>query len=416
MQKVVMFNHSSHIALYKCYFFAAAMLLLGMKEMTERIQGINWGRIQWCCEQEGLGVEQLAQGANVSVNTLERVRDRGDGLTYLQLQRIAAFFGRGVLFFLENDAVTEGEQHSADFRTLANQKHDMGQGVRRLIQRAEWQRDAYVGLLEDLDDQDVVRFVMPDVPRGNPIQAAAFVRAWLGLTIENDFQDFRRKIEDKGVLVFRTNGYNGKWQVPSASNVLGFSIYHESFPTIVVRKDDSPARQNFTLFHELAHILLHRESVIDDDFDYFSHAIREREANCFAGHILVTDQILGQINTGNWPVDPAGIDEHLAQVKAVTGASVDVILLRLIEAGRIDRSVYANYREWIRRRPVVTRDSGGSRMYRHREPRHILGDRYVRVVLEALNEKRISLTKASKFLDGLKVQDLQKLGDYCANA
>ena len=53
-------------------------------------------------------------------------------------------------------------------------------------------------------------------------------------------------------------------------------------------------------------------------------------------------------------------------------------------------------------------------MYRHREPSHIFGDRFVRTVLDALNNRYITLAKASSYLDGLKINDLHQLERHYA--
>ena len=72
------------------------------------------------------------------------------GLTFNQLAKIADFFGRGVLFFLEENPVQEDKAHSVEFRTLANQKPNLSLKLRKLIERVEFQRDRYLSLIEDL--------------------------------------------------------------------------------------------------------------------------------------------------------------------------------------------------------------------------------------------------------------------------
>ena len=80
---------------------------------------------------------------------------------------------------------------------------------------------------------------------------------------------------------------------------------------------------------------------------------------------------------------------------------------------RVSRTEYEGYKTWVQRQPH-DRPSEGVRLYRHREPRNIFGDRYVRSVLEALDQDRITINKASKFLDGLQLKDIHKLEAYCA--
>lgn len=55
-----------------------------------------------------------------------------------------------------------------------------------------------------------------------------------------------------------------------------------------------------------------------------------------------------------------------------------------------------------------------NRTYRHREPKHVFGDPFVGVVLDALHAKQITLTKASTYLDNLKISDLHQLEAFYA--
>jgi hypothetical protein len=61
-------------------------------------------------------------------------------------------------------------------------------------------------------------------------------------------------------------------------------------------------------------------------------------------------------------------------------------------------------------------EAGGNRAYRHREPKHIFGDMFVGTVLNALNARRITATKACSYLDGLKLSDLHTLERHVAGA
>jgi hypothetical protein len=94
--------------------------------------------------------------------------------------------------------------------------------------------------------------------------------------------------------------------------------------------------------------------------------------------------------------------------------STEVILRRLLDSGRLSREDYAAYRVW-RANVVEQPRDGGNREWRHREPKHIFGDTFVRAVLDAMHSKYISLSKASTYLDGLKISDLHKLERYYAS-
>lgn len=378
----------------------------------ERLQSVNPERIEWCCEDRDVSLADLAADTNIALPTLEKTMAGEPGVTFGQLRRIAEYFGRGVLFFLEQGPATAEMVHTPQFRTLANQKIGLSPKLKSLIERVEKSREIYLALQEDLQEDAAPRFAPPEVPR-DVVRAAAAIRRWLGLGLENDFTSYRAALQTKGILVFRSNGYNGKWQIPKDSPVLGFALYDDRCPVIVVRKERFETRQSFTLMHELGHLVLHRASSIDDAADFHSNEGHEREANMFAGHLLVPAEFLLEINDQR---RPRGVDEYDGWLRPQSEkwtVSTEVILRRLLDSGRLTADKYNEYRAW-RDRQVYAEDGQGNRQYRHREPVHIFGDGYVRTVLDSLSGKRITLARASTYLDNLKISDLHQLERFYA--
>ena len=148
---------------------------------------------------------------------MQRVMNREDGLTFPQLRGIAEYFGRGVLFFLEDGPVDEENVHTRQFRTLANQKPELSPKIKTLIERVEKQRDVYLNLRKSLRDEEQPTFNPPDLSGLEVDEAAKAARRWLGLEEQNNFGTYRAAVEARGILVFRSNGYsgNGKFQKKS---------------------------------------------------------------------------------------------------------------------------------------------------------------------------------------------------------
>jgi Zn-dependent peptidase ImmA (M78 family) len=382
--------------------------------MPERIQSINPSRIVWCCNDRDITPLELAAAVRIPESTLQRLLAGEDSITFNQLRRVAEFFGRGVLFFLDPNVVDSANVHTPQFRTIANQKSDLSPKVKTLIERVEKQRDIYLNLRESshgLDEHP--RFDPPDIANLDVFGAATRTRAWLELPAQNTFDSYREALERKGILVFRSNGYNGKWQISKDDPILGFNLFDETCPVIFIKKQ-YPTQQSFTLMHELGHVLLHRTSSIDDANDLQAHVGRERDANAFAGHVLVPTEFLSSIRDRERPQSVEDFEDWLLVHRRTWGVSAEVILRRLHDVGRLTQGQYQSYRTW--RQGVPRRDEeGGNRAYRHREPKHIFGDRFVLTVLDALNSKNVTLNKASTYLDGLKIQDLHRLEAYYAS-
>lgn len=381
----------------------------------ERIEAINTNRIAWCCADHGITPEQLAVECDISLASMQSVMEGNKKLTFNQLRSIAEYFGRGVLFFLEVEPIAPEQVHSTQFRTLANKKPELSPRLRALIERVEKHRDFYLALREDLDEGDSPRFDAPDVSGKSPAQAAVIARKWLGLQAENSFDSYRRALESRGVLVFRSNGYNGKWQIAKENPILGFSLYDQHCPVIVVKKLAWEPRQSFTLMHELGHLLLNKMSSIDDEGDLFSHEGAEKLANAFAGHLLVPEDFLNSIIDANRPQEVSQFDVWLERQRRAWGVSGEVILRRLRDVGRLPEHLYSAYRNWRNMDVPIEEEEGGNRAYRHREPRHIFGDIYVRTVLTSLSARNITLSKASSYLDSLQIKDLHRLEQFYAD-
>src|SRR5260364_416028 len=93
---------------------------LNIMNRMERIQLFNSQRMKWCCTDYGTTPYELASKLNIPLATMERVLRGEDGLTFHQLSKIASFFGRGVLFFLEPGPVVATRGHTSAFRPLAD--------------------------------------------------------------------------------------------------------------------------------------------------------------------------------------------------------------------------------------------------------------------------------------------------------
>jgi Zn-dependent peptidase ImmA (M78 family) len=377
----------------------------------ERVEAINPDRLKWCSEQYGIALDDLARQLRIAPETMEKAVNGEPALTFNQLEKIAKCFNRGILFFLEEAPVSEEQVFSPQFRTLSSQKTELTPNLKNIIQRFEKQREGYIGLLEDLDepiDRPWLPEGMPDTGRGNIKETAAFIRSWLGIGSRTSFEELRSAVESKGILVFVSNGYQGQWKIAKENPVRGFSMYYDHYPVIVIKKLDARAAQTFTMIHELGHLLLHRETMLDEADDFYSHQGKEREANAFAGNLLVPDAFVHTINMRDFPYDTvSGYDNYLKSHARQWGVSVEVVLRRLMDEGRLASEHYEAYRQWRAEQPA--QEAGGAMRYRYQEPTNMFGDTFVRTVLDAYHSDHITLARASSYLDNLKVDYIHEL-------
>lgn len=375
---------------------------------------INPNRLQWCMNTIGVDIDRLSLEIHIAKQTLEQVMENQAALSVNQLEKIANYFKRSLLFFLDPNEANDEIIYSPQFRTINNQKPIGSPKLRAFIERVEKQREVYIGLMEDLEEplnEDWHPNIQWDVNNIKSVSAKA--RQWLGISVSDNFDAMRQAVESKGIMVIVSNGYNGKWQIDKDNPVRGFSLYYNTVPVIVVKKQLSKGAQAFTLMHELAHLLLHKESAIDDDDDFHSYQGMEKEANEFAGNLLIPDGFLNEIDVGGLlNIGVSEYDNYLSNYKKRWCVSGEAILVRLVINNLISQQHYQSYRYFKNQQTVKDSQKKADkipRTYRHREPLNVFGKPFVYAVFDSLHNRNITLAKASTYLDNLKISDVRQL-------
>ncbi|GFO73727.1 antitoxin [Bathymodiolus japonicus methanotrophic gill symbiont] len=379
---------------------------------------INPIRLEWCLNAVQIDINHLSADLKISQKTLEQAMESKEVFSVTQLEKIANYFKRNMLFFLESEAPKEEEIYSLQFRTINNKKPIHSPKLRGFIEQVEKQRQVYLGLLDDLGEAINKVWYPDDLNLNEDIKSISEnIRSWLGLAVSDGFSDMRDAVEQKGIMVIVSNGYNGKWQIDKKNPVRGFSLYYDVLPIIVIKKQASLGAQTFTLMHEFAHLLLHRESAIDNDEDFYNYQGKEKEANDFAGNLLIPDSFLNQIDTETLlGLQTQEYDSFLEDYRELWSVSHRAILVRLLINEEISQYHYQNYvdykEEQLRREATQVSSKSIPRKYRDREPMHVFGKPFVYAVFDSLHNKKITLAKASTYLDNLKISDVRKLEQH----
>lgn len=379
---------------------------------------LNPSRLEWCLRTSQTDVLSLSIKLKIAQATLEQSLEKKSVLSINQLEKIANYFKRSILFFLEEEEPLEKKIYSVQFRTINNQKPIHSPKLRSFVEQVEKQRQIYLDLLEDLNEPINNIWYPNNIALNEDIKTiSANVRTWLNLKLNDNFNSIREAVEKKGIMVIVSNGYNGKWQIDKKNPVRGFSLYYDIMPIIVIKKQVSLGAQTFTLIHELAHLLLHKESAIDNADDFYKYQGIEKDANEFAGNLLIPDSFLYQINTKQLlSLDVQEYDSFLANFRKQWSVSNRAILVRLLINAKITQAHYQEYIDYknaqLAKEATKTRSSPIPRTYRHREPMNVFGKPFVYAVFDSLHNKKITLAKASTYLDNLKIKDVRQLEQH----
>ena len=98
---------------------------------------INPKRLQWCMNTIEVDLDGLSLEVHIAKQTLEQVMENQAALSVNQLEKIANYFKRSLLFFLDPSEASEEKIYSPQFRTINNQKPINSPKLRAFMERVE---------------------------------------------------------------------------------------------------------------------------------------------------------------------------------------------------------------------------------------------------------------------------------------
>jgi Zn-dependent peptidase ImmA (M78 family) len=186
----------------------------------------------------------------------------------------------------------------------------------------------------------------------------------------------------------------------------GYSLFDTEFPIIIVNSSEATdTGKNFTLFHELSH-LLHSMGGISNEYTYQSINQIEVTCNKLASLILVDNEELIQ-ELKSYNIDPNDIkDNQLQLLSKEFKVSQEVILRKLLDLNMASQSYYSEKRkQWLISVPKTRKSKGGDHFNIKLSK---LGHYYSSLVLKNMYNGKISRYQASEFLN-TKINYIPKL-------
>lgn len=351
--------------------------------------------IRWARERAGFKLEELADKYKKLADWENP--DSPASPTYAQLESMSVDFKVpvAVFFFPAPPDVPTVEQ---TFRTIpeAELRH-LGHRVRLLLRKAK----SFQMSLAELSGgkNPAPRLITRDLGFSldtPPDQMATAVREYLNVSLEeqsgwsNDEEALKRwraAFHDVGVYVFK--------DAFRSDEFAGFCLTDPEFPIIYVNNTTRPfARQVFTLFHELAHLLFHTSGI---DFRSKEPPTTSKDAqrievlcNRFAGALLVPEQAFQMLMRGREPTY-----DTAREFAAYFNVSTLVIYRRFLEAGLIDVLAYQAVHAASQKKP--DKDGDGGDHYNNQLA--YLGREYIGLALRAYHQQRISEGQLADYLN-----------------
>lgn len=371
--------------------------------MGETLTGVNGRIIRWARENYNLGLTDAALALHVSE---ERYRNWEEGLehpTYAKLKDISSLYRKpSAIFFFPSPPIIP--DNKGELRTLPNTIVD--KLSKNIVIQFEQARVYQINLRELCAEHSSIIHGF-QISRHTTSEVAQSFRSFIQYPLARQkaerrpdvvLETFRERLYNIGIYVFKNSFQD--------DSVSGISVYDELFPVIIINNKMSFARQNFTLFHELYHLLIKSNGVEIRNEDYFIQ-LNGRQKNAEKACDEFASELLMPSVDFKSEISGRALNEiEIIRLSNLYSVSKDMILYRLLILDKISKDYYESlrdkfYGESVRYSKKDEETSGN--YYNTKLAYH--GISYASEVLKQYAESKFDIYKASDYL-GVKVEHL----------
>ena len=372
---------------------------------SQLASGIVPAVLRWARERAGYSVEDVAHRMKKDSSDIDAWETGASAPTYIQLETLAYDIYKRPLAIFYFPEPPQEEQPQRRFHRLpeediATLEPDTLYALReaRARQLDLMELTGGVNPAERKIFDDVQFFYQDDAP----VDVASQVREHLGVTVEEQakwrsydeaIKEWRRRVQDAGVWVFK--------RPFRQSDVAGFCYVHDELPIVYLNNSQPKVRQIFTLFHELAHVLLGFDHIERSDVTHYLRFLegedhrKEVACNRFANEFLVPTEDFVR-HAAAWQRD----DESFSRLSERYFVSREVILRKYRDRGWVDSSFYQDTVErWRSERDgTENRPAGRGGNFYHTKATY-LGEKYLELAFTGYYQGRYGLDELAGYLD-----------------
>lgn len=377
--------------------------------MAEVLTGVNGQILRWARESYNMSTSETAMALGIDEQRYVKWENGEEFPTYAKLKKISDVLHKpsALFFFPEPPQI---QSIKGDLRTLSSEVSS--RLSKQVIQQFEkaW---AYQMDLRELYGEKQSILAMRHTFPADRTMLCEYFRKVLAFPISAQkdrrsdkivFEIFREKFYEVGIYVFK--------DAFKDNSVSGLCLNDSQYPIIIINNAMSFARQNFTLFHELYHLIADTsgaEIIRDDYYVYLDEQQSRVEKACdsFANEFLVPMADF-QIELAKGTVDEIRIAE-LAKLYSVSKEAImyKLYTMKLITPEQYNALKETFYGDAIRNGAKIreTEKAGGNYYYTKLS---YLGSRYTGDVFRQYFSGKIDKFRASEMLHS-KVDHLPKL-------
>lgn len=388
---------------------------------------INPALLIWARETAGYDLSAAASKLDLDEDKIAAWETGDDQPSIPQLRKLAELYKRPLAVLYLPEPPTNLFEAMHDFRRLPDLGlRQFSPGLTLEIRFAQQRRSLALELYDD-GDETPAAFSLQTTLKTNPEAAAEAIRTALGVdyALQSHWRDprvaflaWRSKIEELGVLVFQASRIEN-------DEASGFAYWADILPFMVINRKDAYSRRTFSMFHELAHLMLRQSGVSDLDMDGPRAASDEKievfcnqvaAATLMPRDLFLNEALIARKGSGRHEWD----DSDVQTLANTYGVSREAIVRRLLTLGRTTEKFYAAKRAQFavefQRQKLKEKEKNEGKPIPRNMPRETVADYgkpFVRRVIENYHLDRISLSDVSGYL-GIKVRHVpgieQQLG------
>ena len=386
--------------------------------MAKHINGINPDILKWARERSGYTVEVIAAFLKKDASIVNGWESGERAPTYVQLEKLADKYKRPIaLFFFPEPPEEPNIAENIALRSSDN--NPLEPRIHILLRQAYARQLSLMELNMGTNPAEMKIFRdLQARPNDSAVALAQQARAYLNVDVTTQaswktavkaLENWRDRIEETGVFVFK--------EAFQDDSVDGFCLIHDDFPVIYLNNSRPSVRQIFSLFHELAHLLLSENGITRSDIfhgDTFrGGTTQEIEDFCdqFAGEFLVpSNDFEARLNFfTNYN------DKTIEELAHYYKVSRPVILLKLVKKGILTQESYwQKINQWTeeykhqREKKADGKTSSGGSYYNTRAT--YLGYRFMELAFGKYRDGHCSIEQLAEHLN-VKVKHLTQLED-----
>lgn len=388
--------------------------------MGDKLTGVNPKIIQWARERARYSLESVAVKFKKDVSLIEKWESGEDFPTYSQLEKLAEIYKRPLALFFFPEPPLEAEEKQ-EFRTLPDfEIENLAADTIYALRQAKAMQLSLQEINNGINPSTKKIFQDISVSSSDDLRILAEqIRNYLNVTLEeqltwNDqetaLKKWRSAVEEAGIFIFKRSF--------KQREISGFCLIDIEFPIIYLNNSTEKSRQIFTIFHELAHILLQTNGITKSDDRYINSLQGENKyieifCNKFAAEFLLPNHVFSEI-IRETIVNVNDNDKIISKISSDYKVSREVVLRKLLDNNFISQKEYSLkvnewYSEQVGKNQDKNKKSGGNP---YANQATYLGENYLKLVFNKYYQGQYDIERVADYLNIKKVATVEKLEQY----